>query len=562
MFKSLTLRTKLLSAFLIVGLTPLAVVSWMALSNAQDALSRQAFNQLQAVRGIKQAQIEKFFGEREGDMGVLVETVGTLRYEAINKLTAVREIKKHHVEGYFQTINDQILTFSQDDMIVQAMKGLKEAFGKVREENGLEANQTGTQKEKLGTYYSQEFSREYEKQNPGLPSKASQYLTQLDEDAATLQYYYIRANENPLGSKHLLDRASDKSKYSELHGKYHPIVRNYLDKFGYYDIFLVDNKTGDIVYSVFKELDFATSLKDGSFAQTNFGQAFRQAATSPADSVVLVDYAQYSPSYEAPASFIASPIFDGNSCIGVAMFQMPIDRINAIMSERSGLGKTGETYVVGPDKLMRSDSFLDPENHTVLASFRNPSKGKVDTDAANKALQGKTGAEVVMDYNNNPVLSAYTPLKVGNLTWALLAEIDVAEAFAAQDCWCGEGLLHAVQGALRLLRPVPDQSRWLRLLLGDPGGRLQNKHGQRPIQGLRPGQVDSPGARQSEVRLCRLRALRAQQRRASLLYRATGHPSGEGGMHCCSADLTGCHQCHHDPTRRHGQDGRDLPHRS
>jgi methyl-accepting chemotaxis protein len=43
-------------------------------------------------------------------------------------------------------------------------------------------------------------------------------------------------------------------------------VRNYLEKFGYYDIFLVDPETGDIVYSVFKELDYSTSLIDGPYA--------------------------------------------------------------------------------------------------------------------------------------------------------------------------------------------------------------------------------------------------------------------------------------------------------
>jgi len=260
-------------------------------------------------------------------------------------------------------------------------------------------------------------------------------LSQLDEESIALQYYYIEANRNPLGSKHLLDRADDVSAYSQLHEKVHPIIRNYLEKFGYYDIFLVDSETGDIVYSVFKELDYSTSLINGPYAQTNFGEAFRRAnAAGNKDAVVLVDYAQYTPSYEAPASFIASPIFnEDNEKIGIAMFQMPIDRLNTIMSERSGLGETGETYLVGPDKLMRSDSYLDPEHHSVMASFRFPETGKVDTDAVRAGLAGKTGSEVIVDYNDNPVLSAYAPLEIGDFTWVLLAEIDVAEAFCPVD---------------------------------------------------------------------------------------------------------------------------------
>lgn len=160
----------------------------------------------------------------------------------------------------------------------------------------------------------------------------------------------------------------------------------------------MDLESGDIVYSVFKELDYSTSLIDGPNAQTNFGEVFRKAAAAAnKDAEIWVDYAQYTPSYEAPASFIACPIFDGNEKIGVAMFQMPIDRLNTIMSERAGLGETCETYLVGPDELMRSDSYLDPKNHSVVASFRKPETGKVTTAAAKAALSGKSGAEVIMD---------------------------------------------------------------------------------------------------------------------------------------------------------------------
>ncbi len=105
--------------------------------------------------------------------------------------------------------------------------------------------------------------------------------------------------------------------------------------------------------------------------------------------------------------------------------------INSIMTERTGMGETGETYLIGADKLMRSDSFLDPQNHTVKASFANPSRGKVDTEAAEDVLAGKTGSKIITDYNGAQVLSAFTPVEFGGLTWGLLAEIDEAEAFAA-----------------------------------------------------------------------------------------------------------------------------------
>ena len=451
------IRTKLTASHLGIVLLPLivlgAIVLWQVNSkitdlqktaiedgvsvvskDAVDTIKANAYEKLQAVGDIKSKQIVEFFDERKSDMDELVEVVGTLRQEAFNKLVAVRQIKKAAVERYFQSIEDQIITFSEDEMIVNAMEGFKTKFRQFNAENAITKADVDRYTKELLTYYENDFSQEYKVQNNDASPNAKQYFTQLDNDSVSLQYYYIKTNENPLGSKHLLDAPKDKSSYSKLHKKVHPIVRQYLEKFGYYDIFLVDPDTGDIVYSVFKELDFSTSLKDGPYSDTNFGRAFREAAKmTEKDAVILVDYEKYTPSYEAPASFIASPIFKDGKRIGVAMFQMPIDRLNAIMSERAGLGDTGETYLVGPDKLMRSDSYLDPDNHNVVASFKDPEKGSVDTEAAQAALDGETGARVIIDYNGNPVLSAYTPVKIASLQWALMAEIDVAEAFCPRD---------------------------------------------------------------------------------------------------------------------------------
>ena len=254
-----------------------------------------------------------------------------------------------------------MLTFSEDLTIVQAMSDFKQSIETVREENGATPEEVAKMRDELRQYYANDFANEYKTITGGLPNTNAQ-LADQDDDTLFLQYQYIKANPNPLGSKELLNRAPDTSSYSDHHAKYHPMVRSFLKKFGYYDIFLVDIDSGDIVYSVFKELDFTTSLIDGPYANTNFGEAFRAAAAaSSPDFVTLVDYKAYTPSYEAAASFIASPIFDDEGKkLGVAMFQMPIDRINAIMGERTGLGESGETYAVGNDNLFRNDSrFLE-----------------------------------------------------------------------------------------------------------------------------------------------------------------------------------------------------------
>ena len=148
----------------------------------------------------------------------------------------------------------------------------------------------------------------------------------------------------------------------------------------------------------------------------------------------MADFAPYAPSGGEPAGFIAQPVvFDGKVELIVAL-QLSLDAINGIMQQRAGMGKTGETYLVGSDKLMRSDSFLGPTGHSVKASFAgNVANNGCDTEAASEALAGRTDAKIIMDYNGNPVLSAFTPVNVGGTTWALLAEIDESEAFEARN---------------------------------------------------------------------------------------------------------------------------------
>jgi methyl-accepting chemotaxis protein len=434
MFK-LNLRYRILLAFLIVGILPLAIYNLLSTHKMKKTVSDQIFQQLTSLRESKKQQLNNVFIELENNLGTAAETVSTMRQEALNKLTAVREVKKNAIERYFQSIQDQIITFSQDLMIVDAMSGFRNHFHNFRTDNNITDADIARMREHLRNYYQNEYGAEYRSRNEGRSPDFRHIFDDLTETSIFMQYHYISSNPNPLGSKESMHKAEkDHSRYGKLHEKVHPIIADFLDKFGYYDIFLCDPDTGEIVYSVFKELDYSTSLTTGPYAKTNFGRAFQLAnqATKP-DDFFLVDYEMYGPSYEDAASFISSPIFDGDKKIGVAIFQMPIDRLNQIMGEKSGMGKTGQTYLVGPDHLMRSDSTNTPETHSVTASFRNPQIGRVDTRAVNLALSGNTGSEVITDYRDTHVISAYAPVTIANITWALLAEVEITEAFCPKD---------------------------------------------------------------------------------------------------------------------------------
>jgi methyl-accepting chemotaxis protein len=176
------------------------------------------------------------------------------------------------------------------------------------------------------------------------------------------------------------------------------------------------------VYSVYKEDDFGENLINGKYAGENIADSFREVkASGDSDFVSLVDFKAYAPSNGAPASFIASSIYSGDMKVGVLVFQIPLDQVDAIMQEKAGMGESGETYLVGDDLLMRTNSRF--AENTVL-------KQKIDSASAHAALGGGTGFMITPDYRGIPVLSAYTPVDLEGVNWVLLSEIDEAEAFA------------------------------------------------------------------------------------------------------------------------------------
>ncbi len=203
----------------------------------------------------------------------------------------------------------------------------------------------------------------------------------------------------------------------------------YIQEYGYYDLFLI-NPDGYVFYSAFKEPDYQTNMLTGLYKDSGLGQLVKKVITTKEYGVA--DFAPYAPSNDAPAAFIAKPLYQNGKLEVIVALQLPLEGINSIMTMREGMGKSGESYLVGQDLKMRSDSFLDPDNHTVVASFADKTgKGLVDTQATSRALSGESNLDIIEDYNGNPVLSAFSKIKVGDFSWALISEIDESEAFAA-----------------------------------------------------------------------------------------------------------------------------------
>ncbi len=571
--KDIKMKPKLTGMFLIVGLIPLVIAGWYSSKLASDSLMEKSFGQLEAVRGIKKAQIEKFFGEREGDMGVLMDTVATLKQDAYQKLEAIQELKKVQVEEVFESFLSYALIFSRhrkfQDMFVTYDNGfgaagaeksnlykkaeskyqgfMKNTMGELgvydlflitdegdiiataAQESDVWTNlKTGPHKE---TNLARAWAKASGKSYSGIDGCEIADFEYYEPSKSHAAFMIIRFANNssdrgrwkkgesigciafqlpiePInavvqkrngmgrtGETYLVGQVEGKSGYRsdrvvkngkvgqkkggmevdkamsgrsgtevktgsdgnleivsyaplgipklnwciistmsleeaiapKLEGADEDFFTKYVKGYGYSDLFLIHPK-GSVFYSVTHEADYGTNMINGKYASSGLGKLVKKVLQTK--QFGFADIEPYAPSNDEPASFIAQPIISKGKVELIVALQISLGSINSIMTQRDGMGKTGETYLIGSDKLMRSDSFVDSVNHTVKASFSNPNKGNVDTEAAKEALSGQADSKIIVDYNGEPVLSAYTPVKLWDTTWALLAEIDEAEVNA------------------------------------------------------------------------------------------------------------------------------------
>ncbi len=243
----------------------------------------------------------------------------------------------------------------------------------------------------------------------------------------------------------------------QLKGREQDYLTEFNKTYGLYDIFLI-SPDGFIFYSVAKEADFQTNILTGEYKDSNLGSLVAKITESKL--FEFADFDFYAPSGGAPAAFFGIPLLNENNEIEmIVAAQASLEQINAITNEATGLGKTGETYMLGEDQLGRSDSrFLADmgvETTVLNEDF------KVDTVASRSALAGESGQQTITDYRGLQVLSVWSPITINKpdathpkgQVWALLAEIDESEALAPVNQLAGAlglviGLAVLIIGAL------------------------------------------------------------------------------------------------------------------
>ena len=369
----------------------------------------------------------------------------SLRDAAFDRLVGVRDSRAREITSLFESVKNAVLLESRSADAIEATTQFASAFAELSDEEISEEDLNA-----IKSYFSGPFADRMA-QEVGHSVDTSSFLPGTAAESY-LQLHYTIPFEDFSKSIETLD-AGDGSTWSEVHSKFHEQFRRVTELLHLEDLLLIDTQ-GNVIYSAYKGVDLGTNLLTGPYALGNLATAYRKTmGANLLDSIQFTDFGAYPPSVDKPAAWAVSPVGSDGQAVGAIAVELPIDSINSVMTgdfewSAKGLGKTGETYLVGEDRYMRSSSREAIENPAEYAKLavkagldaetanRIAESGdtlleqRVDTSAVNQAFSGDKGTDVGPNYLGIDSMAAFSPLKVEGLNWVIVAEIGSSEAFA------------------------------------------------------------------------------------------------------------------------------------
>ena len=352
----------------------------------------------------------------------------------MNLLDAVKESKREHLLDFFKSLENAVLSKANDSATVQLLWELDEGFEELEE---VDIDESKLDAELIKYYEAQYINKiNFEIKDAKAKRATKDYLPKT-KSAKVAQYLYIVKNKYKEGEKNKLVMSKHiEENYSKSHVQAHPTYNQILKNYGLYDIFMTD-ADGNIIYSVFKEKDFATNLVNGIYSKTGLAKVFKKASNLKKGKVAFADYEPYEPSYNEPALFIATPIYFRDDFEGALIFQLPKSKLNHVMSfggkyEKAGLGKTGVANLVCEDGYLKNDdrfisTSTDPEVLKAKTTVGVLNIKSASTEAIKKA---ESGSWIIDNYKGIKVLSSYIPINIYGKKWGVIVEKDESEVLA------------------------------------------------------------------------------------------------------------------------------------
>ena len=289
-----------------------------------------------------------------------------LQESIYNQLTAARKSKARQVETYFRTIRNELSQLAASKMMVDAARDFRAAFDELDEPT---CRSTSAARSATGT--TTDFCPRCAASSAQEPN-VNDYLP-VGPAAYYLQYHYIVANPHPQGPAQAARRCRRRQRLQQAACHLPSAVAPArAPRSASSTLMLADPKSGRIVYSVAKEVDFGTSLRTGPYRSPTSPPPLPAAPPSPTDRRSAW---RISPPTRlrggAPIAFMAAPVIDQGVVIGVLIAQLSIEEIDNVVTgdrrwRQDGFGATGEAYLVGPDHFVRSGPRAFYENPRAL----------------------------------------------------------------------------------------------------------------------------------------------------------------------------------------------------
>lgn len=349
------------------------------------------------------------------------------------------------IEQGLSALEDGVSTLASDPYLGSALGELTSAF------RGLDAELQQSEENELRSAYERAIA---DTTPEGIDPPSVESLLPESEAGRYLQFHYIARNPNPAPERRELVDAGDGSAYSRAHAALHPRLRALAEITGSRDMLLIEAESGVIVYTVDKKVEFATSLSTGPYRDTNLADAvLRDLRTAAAGEAVVVDFERYPPNGGRATLFIAAAVRDEGRLAGAVAVEVPIEALTDIVSagddsEGTGLGETGEIYIVGSDLLMRSESRLwiedpagyleaavdagyDPEVTEAIEAWETTVLNQpVDSEPVATALDDEVFVGPATNYLGRPTVAVAGPLDLPGLDWVAVGEAEQAEVYA------------------------------------------------------------------------------------------------------------------------------------
>ena len=369
----------------------------------------------------------------------------TLLPAAAERMTELREAQKRAIEMLFADLTNSLVVYTRGSTADEAVQAFTAGFDQL-----ADAPTDPGQQQALESYYTNKLIKPIQ-QATGQKLDIAALLPSSNAQKYLQVHYTVPAS----GASAAPDDAGDGSAWSAANGRFNNYFREIATRFEYRDAILLDTR-GNLVYSVNKGFALGTNILTGPYRESNLRGAYEKAmAADSVDFVWITDFQPFQAALGMPIAWLVSPINSAGKTNGVLALPLPISKVNRIMTvdqhwKASGMGATAETYLAGPDGLMRSDSRLflqDPEKykHDAVAAGTPPDIVEkairwhgttlvqpVETAAFHAAQRGQTGTVVDTGYLGDGELAAYAPVSVPNsdLRWSILATRDRSEAYA------------------------------------------------------------------------------------------------------------------------------------